>query len=68
MCQNGDFEKPKVPNCDFSTKSVPISAVFQIVRFAGDQKTLLTGESHVLVGTYVHTVKSRAVDRSTIQF
>ena len=49
MIKKGDFENQKeVPKCDFSTKSAnqsPISAVFQIVRFAGDQKTELTGES-----------------------
>ena len=49
MSKKRDFENPKVQNCDFSTKSVPISAVFQIVRFPGNQKTALTGEIPVFL-------------------
>ena len=43
--EKGDFEHPKVINRNFSTKSVPISTVFAIVRFPGGTKTVLSGES-----------------------
>ena len=49
LVKRGDFENQKVPNCDYCTKSVLISEVFQIVQFAGDQKTALTGESLYLL-------------------
>ena len=45
MSQKGDFEDPKVPNYNLVLNQSPISAVFPLVRFTGDQKTALTGES-----------------------
>ena len=44
MSKNGDFENPKVINCEFSTKSIPErnSTVFSIVRFPGGTKTVLS--------------------------
>ena len=41
--KKGNFENPKVQNRDFSTK---------LVRFPGDQKTTLTGESLYMVTFY----------------
>ena len=40
-----DFEKSKNQIAILLVNQCSISAVFQIVRFAGDQKTALTGES-----------------------
>ena len=45
MGKKVDFENSKDPNCTFSTNQCSNSAVFPIVRFAGDQKTALTEES-----------------------
>ena len=44
MSKKGDFENLKVINRDFSTKSVPNSTVFSIVRFPGGAKTVLSGD------------------------
>ena len=45
MSKKGDFENPKVPHRILVLNQSPISAVFPIVWFAGDQKTALTGGS-----------------------
>ena len=46
--QKVDFENLKVQNRRFSTKSVPISAVFPLVRFARNPKTALTGDPRII--------------------
>ena len=38
----------------------PISAVFQIVRFPGDQKTALTGESLYSSVSIIHNIQFRS--------
>ena len=38
ISKKGDFENPKVQNCDLVINQCSINAVFQIVRLPGDQK------------------------------
>ena len=63
MSQKGDFENPKVPNRDFSTKSV---LVFPIVRFAGDQKTAVTGKSLQCIGQSLVSKIANKIGRSLL--
>ena len=48
MSKKGDFENPKIQKSQIAIlvlNQAPISTVFPIVWFAGDQKTALTGEA-----------------------
>ena len=55
--KNRNFENPKVQNGNLILNQSPISAVFPIVRFPGDQKTVLTGESLCRHGLMPNLIK-----------
>ena len=58
MSQKGDFENPKVPNYDFSTKSVPDKFCFSNSAVYWGPRKLLLGRVVVNACGVLHTCSS----------